>query len=105
MGSRKYSIHLIKTKWKLVWGETQFKLLGIIFNVDLNKMIQLNYEPKLMNISKCISYWKRRKLTPIGKITVVKSIFVQLLRHLFISLPCPKADFSKCLNGLLYNFI
>ena len=58
-----------------------------------------------MNISKCISYWKRRKLTPIGKITVAKSIFVPLLTHLFISLPFPKADFLKGLNDLVYNFI
>ena len=68
-------------------------------------MIDLNYELKLKNISKCKVYWKRRKLTPIGRITVVKSLLVPLLTHLFISLPSPKIDFIKRLNDLLYNFV
>ena len=50
-------------------------------------------------------YWKRRKLTPIGRITVVKSLLIPLLTHLFISLPSPKIDFIKRLNDLLYNFV
>ena len=50
-------------------------------------------------------YWKRRKLTPISRITVVKSLLVPLLTHLFISLPSPKIDFIKRLNDLLYNFV
>ena len=105
IGSRKYNIHSIKTKWKLTWGETQFKLLGIIFDVNLNKMNDLNFEPKLKSISKCINYWKRRKLTPIGRITVVKTFLIPILTHLFISLPSPKADIIKNLNETLYRFV
>ena len=69
IGCMKYSSRSIKTKWKLSWGETQFKLLGIHFNVDLKEMIKSNFGPKLKSIKNSISYWNRRKLTAIGKIT------------------------------------
>ena len=41
IGSKKYSIQSIKTKYKLVWGTTNFKVLGILFDVDLKKMIYM----------------------------------------------------------------
>jgi hypothetical protein len=37
IGLKKNSTHSIKTKYKLHWGTTNFKVLGIIFNVDLEK--------------------------------------------------------------------
>ena len=42
IGSKKYSTHSIKTRWKLSWGTSQFKLLGITFDVDLTKIIGIN---------------------------------------------------------------
>ena len=47
IGSLKYSIRSIKTKWKLNWGITQFKLLGLTFDVNLDAMISLNFDEKL----------------------------------------------------------
>ena len=44
-------------------------------------------------------------LTPIGKITVVKSILLHLFTHCFTSLPSPNSNFLKTLKDLLYNFI
>ena len=81
IGSLKYSTRAIKTRWKLLWGTTRFKLLGIIFDVDLKKMIDLNIQDKMKKVTKCIGNWKKRKLTPIGKITVVKSLLLPLFTH------------------------
>ena len=64
IGSKKYSIHSIKTKYKLHWGTTNFKLLGIIFDVDLEKMIELNFQNKIASLQGIIQFWKRRNLTP-----------------------------------------
>ena len=89
IGKHKYSINSIKTKWKLSWGETQFKLLGIKFDVDLKSMAELNFSKKLTSIINSISVWKRRKLTLLGRITVVKSLLIPVLTYLFISLPNP----------------
>ena len=46
LGSKKYSADSIKTKFKLVWGTTSFKMLGIRFHVDLDKIININYTEK-----------------------------------------------------------
>ena len=47
IGLKKYSSASIKTRWKLCWGKTDFKLLGIIFNVNLDQILLVNYTDKL----------------------------------------------------------
>ena len=64
IGSKKYSTDSIKTKWKLNWGVNRFKLLGITFDTDLDKMLTLNFTDKIAKIKTKINYWNRRSLTP-----------------------------------------
>ena len=52
IGKKKYSADTIKTKWKLVWGQNKFELLGIFFHVDLNKIIDINFLAKFDEIKK-----------------------------------------------------
>ena len=42
IGLKKYSTASIKTRWKLCWGKTDFKLLGIIFQVNLDEIQNIN---------------------------------------------------------------
>ena len=105
IGSKKYSTDSIKSKWKLNWGVNRFKLLGITFDTDLDKMLTLNFTDKIANIKTKINYWNRRSLTPIGRITVIKSLLLSSLNHLFISLPNPNEKLLKDLNELFFNFI
>ena len=44
IGIKKYSTASIKTRWKLSWGKTDFKLLGINFHIDLDIMQQKKYK-------------------------------------------------------------
>ena len=46
IGVNKYSTASIKTRWKLAWGKTTFKLLGINFHIELEQMQQLNFNEK-----------------------------------------------------------
>jgi hypothetical protein len=48
---------------------------------------------------------EKRVITPLGKITVVKSILLPLFTHCFTSLPTPNTAFLKTLNDLFYDFI
>ena len=105
IGCLKYSTRSIKTKWKLTWGDTQFKLLGLIFDVNLDKMFDLNFTEKLQKIKNSLCHWKKRMLTPLGKITVIKSILLPLFTHVFTSLPTPSSVFLKTLSDLFYDFI
>ncbi|MCU7951650.1 MAG: reverse transcriptase family protein, partial [gamma proteobacterium symbiont of Bathyaustriella thionipta] len=87
IGSEKYSTRAIKTKWKLCWGKTTFRLLGIQFNTDMEKMIKENYTNKIQQVEKLIGLWEKRSLSPIGKITVIKTLMLPVFNHLFMSLP------------------
>jgi hypothetical protein len=84
----------------LNWGSTQFKLLGLYFDVNLDAMISLNFDEKLENIKNCIQYWKKRELTPLGRITVIiiKSLLLPMLTQLFISLPNPNSHWINNIN-------
>ena len=89
VGVNKYSTASIKTRWKLSWGKTTFKLLGINFHIELDQMQQLNFNEKIQKIRSLIKLWNRRYLTPLGKITVIKTLLLPKLNHLFISIPNP----------------
>ena len=51
------------------WGFTQFDLLGLTFSVDLSKMIDLNFNAKILEIKELIKIWNKGYMTPLGKIT------------------------------------
>ena len=105
LGSKKYSADSIKTKFKLVWGTTSFKMLGIRFHVDLDKIININYTEKIEALRNLIKFWKRRYLTPIGKIVIIKSLMLPIFNHLFLALPNPEQNTIDTMNKLLFDFL
>ena len=106
IGSKKFSNEVFHhPRWKLEWGTTTFNLLGIMFSVNLDEIIELNYNIHLPKIKACIKQWSRRLLTPIGRVTVAKSIIIPKLNHLFISLPTPPSYILSTLTSDLFHFI
>jgi hypothetical protein len=67
-------------------------MLGITFDVNLKQMIHINYEDKLIKIQNLINHWKRRILTLIGQIAVIKTLLISILNHRVIALPSPPQD-------------
>ena len=85
IGSKRLSKDVFHhTRWKLQWGTTQFNLLGIVFSVNLENIFELNYETKLLDMKKSIKLWSIRKLTALGRITVLKTISIPKLTYLLI---------------------
>lgn len=105
IGLKKYSQDTIKTKYKLIWGKTSFKLLGIEFSVNLANMLEINFSEKICTVKKQLLCWKRRNLTPIGRITVIKSLLLPKFNHLFLTLPNPSQEMLKTLNNLFQEFV
>ena len=105
IGSKAHSDDTICNDINVSWSKEPFNILGIIFTADLRHMEDLNYKDKLQKIKKDINIWSKRNLTPLGKITVVKSILLPKLTHLFTSLPRPKSDIVDLLQNMLYKFI
>ena len=81
-------IQLVKVH-KLSLGDAQFNLLGIHFSRDLTNLPSLNYQNGLGKAKKTINTWNLRHLTPIGKITVIKTLILSIFTHLFIAIPTP----------------
>ena len=48
--------------------------LGIHFSYDLKQANTLNFEEKVCSLEKTLNNWKKRKLTLIGKINIVKTL-------------------------------
>ena len=105
IGPKKYSTEAIKTKWKLSWGNNSFKILGINFNVKLDRMEKENYNAKIQRLENIIKQWKRRSLTPLGKITIIKTFMISAFNHLFIMLPNPSQNIIEHINKIMFNFL
>ena len=68
-------------------------------------MLPLNFDEKVEKMKNSIMYWKRRELTPIGRITVVKSILLPNITHLFMSLPNPSDYVINTIKNMLVDFV
>ena len=106
VGSKKFSKEVFHhTRWRLEWGVTRFMMLGINFNVNLREMIVENFDSKIDNIKASLNKWAKRKLTPLGRITVLKTIILPRLVHLLTSLPNPPNKMIEELNTRFFKFV
>ena len=87
----------------LTW-EQDFTLLGIQFNPSLSNM-EVNFDLKLNEINKTINNWKHRFLSPLGRLTIVKTLLLSKIAHVAIVLPTVSNKIIKNLESLIYSFI
>ena len=83
----------------------KMKILGITFTNNNENITKVNFEPKVLQLEKEIAQWRRRHLTPIGRITVIKSLLVSKFVHLFTALPNPTQAELKQLERLFFQFL
>ena len=74
-------------------------------SVGLEKMIEENYEIKLQQLEMVVKQWKKRALTPLGKITVIKTFIISAFNHLFIMLPNPDLKIIDYMNTVIFSFL
>ena len=91
--------------YNLQWSNGEFTVLGIKFYSSLSQMTEANFDNKLSQIVKEINSWSKRQLAPFGKITIIKSLLLPKLAHLFISLPKPPEKWMKNLEQIFFKFI
>ncbi len=68
-------------------------------------MIDKNYSEKLAKIETQMNIWSARTLTPLGRNTVLKSLLLPKLNHLFAALPNPPDATIDKLQKLCYKFV
>ena len=93
------------TDRNFVWDPGTFQNLGISFTVDINDIIENNFSDKIEEIKRDLCKWKKRNLTPIGKITLIKTLVMAKLTYLLINLPDPPATFLQEIDNLLTRFL
>ena len=105
IGSKIHSKERLCKDKKLSWTDESFDILGITFNTNLDEIEKLNFDKKLRHVEKLIKEWEKRNITVLGKITVVKTLLIPILTHLFKAIPNPSLVFLKKLEGILYRYI
>ena len=75
-------------------------ILTLVFNIW-----DLNSQEVLLKVKNILNQWSRRKLTLIGRITVIKSLALSKFVHLFISLPASPNELVKELEKMFYKFL
>lgn len=103
IGSKKFSKVFHHSRWKLDWKNSTLDMLGIKFSVVLADMINLNYSPKITEIRKIINQWKMRKLSPLGRLTITKTLILTKLNHLILSLLNPTENYTKDFENDIYE--
>ena len=104
IGRKKLVKEKLNIAEKLTWGETQFTLLGLDFSTSLEKIPSLNYTKAITKMKLEIDKWKKRYLTPFGKITVIKTHILSKCIHLLTSIPTCEI-FLKDVQRLFFNFL
>ena len=105
IGSKINSETNLCKEYNIHWENGSFKVLGITFTADLKRIESDNYDVKLEQIQKEIGQWNKRHISPIGKITVIKSLLLSKLTHLFTVLPRPNPEWIKKIESMFYKFI
>ena len=95
----------IKVKNKNIkWAEEKVKALDVWFTLDVNKTQMLNYTERREKIIKITQDWSHRRLTLMGKITVIKSLLASQL--VYILSPLPSNDYYfKMIQNDLFTFL
>ena len=60
----------------ILWTAEPSNILVIIYTANLCNILQLNFDEKLATHQKEINQWSRRNISPIGKIIIIKSVFL-----------------------------
>lgn len=88
-----------------IWDPGTFKILGITFSTNLKEIVNLNFKDKIDETLRDISKWKKRHLTPIGKITLIKTLFISKYTYLFTNLPDPPMQLLQELDNIIHRFL
>ena len=57
-----------------IWDPGTFKTLGITFSTNVDEIRHLNFIGKIDDIKREIARWEKRHLTPLGRITIIKTL-------------------------------
>ena len=105
IGSMCKSSNIICREFNIDWEQEPLKILGVIFSPEVFDIWDHNLESVMKKVQSMIKIWSKRKLTLIGRITVIKSLMLSRFAYLFLALPNPPGDLIKSLERMLFKFL
>ena len=85
IGTLNYNQNYYFIEQNLKWAKQKVQALGVWFSTKDNESVALNYYERKARLNAFLSTWQFRKLTLLGKTTVVKSLaasqLVYILSH------------------------
>ena len=75
--------------YTLDWTQGPFKILGVTFSTEIYNIWDLNSIDIIKKVECVCKQWSKRKLTLIGRITIIKSLALAKFIHLLLALPNP----------------
>ena len=86
------------------WCFDPVKSLGVYFGYDTTECQKLNIERQLLKCEKLTSNWKKRNLTVIGKIMIVKSLILPNITYIASNSIISKDNLQE-FKTLIYKYI
>ena len=87
------------------WTTEKAKALGIIFTTNRKLSLSLNLLPKLEEFKTVLKQWQHRKLTLMGKVTVIKTFALPKLIYTLTVLNSPPEQIIQEINQTILAFI
>ena len=104
LGNLKKTILDIELEVNLI-KDTYFRYLGTDFHVNIDKIPDFNYDRIFDKLKRQMISWSKRNITPLGRITVAKSLLLPQFNHLFLSIPSPSAQLMKNIKVKFFQFV
>ena len=92
------------TLFNFKWPKESVFVLGVHFSNCKRTCDKLNFYDKLDALENTLNNWKRRKLTLLGKISIVKSLGLSKLIFIASVFPVPE-KFCDQVNKITFTFI
>ena len=85
---------------------TKFTALGIDYYVlDLDNITELNISTKINSMKRLMQYWSSRNISPIGRITIFKSLVLSKIIPVLQSLPTPSTKHLNEIEKMATKFV
>ena len=84
----------------------EFTALGIDYNMrSLENITEQNILPKIEKMEGTLKSWGFRNITPLGRVTILKSLVLSKITHILQALPTPPKQLLTTIEHLCFEFI
>ena len=104
IGSKAISSELLCLEKDFKWQELKIKTLGVWLSIESELTMLLNFQEKTEKVQNALKNWQYRRLSLLGKITILKSLVASQLVNVFSPLQT-NYQALKELNEAFYHFL